>query len=126
MLREDARGSNDKTGEMVLQDGQIRRASPVEEHYVKRNPFDSAQGNLMARENLNTGGKALWIVHYHRRGGNEKYPTPDDYSAMRQEKAPMMFTSRDLAKGGNYQILRLGFKPETLYDRQLYLEHHND
>jgi uncharacterized protein RhaS with RHS repeats len=126
MLREEARGTKDQTGEIVLQDGEIRRAGPVEERYVKRNPFSPSSGNVMAREHLKTGGRALWIVHYHRRGGNEKYPTPDDYAAMRQEKAPMMFTSRDLAKGGHYQILRLGFKPETLYDRQLYLEHHAD
>jgi RHS repeat-associated protein len=127
MLREEARGgSKDKTGEIVLQNGQIRRAGPVEEQYVKRNPFDFASGNIMAREHLKTGGKALWIVHYHWRGGREMYPTPDDYTTMKQEKAPMMFTSKGLAKQGQYQILRPGYKPEVRFDRQLYLERHND
>jgi hypothetical protein len=39
----------------------------------------------------------------------------------------MMFTSKELAREGHYQIFRSeSIKPLTLYDRQLYLEHHNE
>jgi RHS repeat-associated protein len=127
MLRGEARGTNDTTGEIVLQGGEIRHAKPVEGHYVQNAPFDPAQGHKMAQEHLGTGGRALWIVHYHFRGGNERNPTPDDYQTMKNERAPMMFTSKDLAREGHYQILRSEFiKPQTLFDRQLYLEHHNE
>ena len=132
MLREEVRGSTDQTGTIASkkdsrgQNGPPYPVGPVAGRLQERVKGSPAFGYTMEKEHLpmHDGVRTLIIVHYHSRGGKEAMPTPDDWAMIRQERAPMYFSSRELAKTGRYIILRQDGGRDVYIDPQLILPTH--
>jgi RHS repeat-associated protein len=122
MLRQEAGSGVDQTGGIVQKVnargeliGHPYASAPVDGKPVYRNPNDPHQGILRYEERwtAHVGEKILYLVHFHQHTGKYGEPTEKhDLDMVKQYRASMYFSNKEMANRGQYMIIPNGRPPE--------------